>query len=72
MEAWDGMLAQGNVVAEHRPHDDEACRVYLQWYQVRTRTRVTYVPPELPQEPADASAGYPVRRDQNYGTAVSL
>ena len=60
------------MVGEQRPHDDEAWMAYLHWYVLRTRTRVTYVPPELPQQPADPSAGYPIRRDQNYGTVVSL
>jgi hypothetical protein len=35
-----------NLVEEVRPHDDTAWEVYIQWYTLRTRARVVYVPPQ--------------------------
>jgi hypothetical protein len=63
--------------AEHRLHGGAAWVAYLQWYLLRTRTRVTYVhatppPPPVPDHdriPPDAT--YPVRRDKTATTAVS-
>ena len=75
VQAWLAVSDADNVVAEQRPHDDEAWRAYLQWYLVRIRTRVMFGPPELQEEPepeAVASQGYPVRRDQTSATAVSF
>ena len=73
--AWANATA--NVVTETRPHDDEAWPAYLTWYVQRTRTRVMYVPDEAPPPIPDVhrtlpSTTYPVRRDQNFDTAVSL
>jgi hypothetical protein len=45
LDAWAAAAAPEHVVVEPRLHDDNAWRAYLQWSTVRTRTRVTYVPP---------------------------
>ena len=65
--AWANATA--NVVTETRPHDDEAWAAYL--------TCVMYVPDEAPPPIPNVhrtlpSTTYPVRRDQNFDTAVSL
>jgi hypothetical protein len=66
-----------NLVEEVRPHDDTAWEAYIQWYTPRTRARVMYIPPQLAAPVPDAtrvlaSTAYPVRRDQQYDTAVSF
>jgi hypothetical protein len=45
LDMW--VTATQNVVIEPRLHDDDTWRAYLQWYTVRTQTRVTYVPRTL-------------------------
>jgi hypothetical protein len=76
VDGW--ATAPQNVVMEDRPHDDTTWEAYIQWYTLRTRSCVMYVPPQLAASVADAtravvsSAAYPVRRDQHYDTAVSL
>jgi hypothetical protein len=70
--------APDHVVTEERAHDDAAYMTYLMWYIPRIRTRVMYVPsaPPLPPIPDHQwllpSGTYPVRRDQNADTRVSL
>jgi hypothetical protein len=46
MDVWD--TATQNVVTEHRPHDDTVWEAYIQWYTLRTRTRVMYISPQPP------------------------
>ena len=75
VQAWLAASDADNVITEQWPHNDEAWRAYLEWYLVRSRMRVTFVPPELPEDPEPevvASQGYPVRRDQTSATAVSF
>jgi hypothetical protein len=64
-----------NLVEEVRPHDDTAWEAYIQWYTLRTRARVMYVPPHLAAPVPDAmtvlaSTVYSVRWDQHYDTAA--
>jgi hypothetical protein len=67
-----------NVVTEDRPHDDTAWEAYIQWYTLRTQSRVMYIPPQPPASVPDTARAivhtgpYPVRRDQHYDVAVSL
>jgi hypothetical protein len=44
-----------NLVEEVRPHDDTAWEVYIQWYTLRTRSRVMYVPPQPAAPVPDAA-----------------
>jgi hypothetical protein len=66
---WASVLHEQNVITEHYLHDSTAWVAYLQWYLLRTRTRVTYVlaiPPPPPVPDHDRvlpDATYPVRRD---------
>jgi hypothetical protein len=66
---WASAAHEQNVVTEHRLPDAAAWVAYLQWYQRRTRTRVTYVPATAPPPPVPdhdrvlLDATYPVRRD---------
>jgi hypothetical protein len=59
LDAW--ATTGQNVVVEPRLHDDDAWRVYLQWYTARTRSHVTYVPPNPHLDLVPASM-YPCRR----------
>jgi hypothetical protein len=74
---WASVAHEQNVVTEHRLHDGAAWVAYLQWYLLRMRTRVTYVPATPPPPPVVDHGGvlrdatYPVRRDQTADTAVS-
>jgi hypothetical protein len=74
---WASAAHEQNVVIEHCLHDGAAWVAYLQWYLLRTWTRVTYVPATLPLPPVPdhdrvlPDAIYPVRRDQTADTAVS-
>jgi hypothetical protein len=74
---WASAAHKQNVVTEHRLCDGAAWVAYLQWYLLRTRTRVTYVPatPPLPPVPNHdrilSDATDPVRRDQTTDIAVS-
>jgi hypothetical protein len=66
-----------NIFEEVQPHDDTAWEAYIQWYTLRTRLRVMYVPPQPATLVPDtarvlANTAYQVRRDQHYDTAVSL
>jgi hypothetical protein len=74
---WASVRHEQNVVTEHRLHDDATCVAYLQWYLLRTRTRVTYVPTTPPPPPVPdhdrilLDATYPMRRDLTADTTVS-
>jgi hypothetical protein len=65
---WASAVHEQNVVTEHRLHDGAAWVACLQWYLLRTQTRVTYVsatPPPPPVPDHDRilpGATYPVRR----------
>jgi hypothetical protein len=48
VDAWATAAALENVVIEDRPHDGRAWEAYIQWYTLRTQTRVMYVPPQPP------------------------
>jgi hypothetical protein len=67
-----------HIVAEESPHDDAAWTSYLTWYIPWIQTRVMYVPSTPPpslipdHQRLLPSSTYPVRRDQNADTAVSL
>jgi hypothetical protein len=63
LDAW--ATASQNVVIKPCLHDDDAWRAYLQWYTARTRTRMTYVPPNPRLDLVPAST-YPYRRDQYH------
>jgi hypothetical protein len=74
---WASAAHEQNVVTEHRLHDVVAWVAYLQWYLLRTHTRVMYMPATAPPPPVPdhdwvlPDAIYPVRRDQTADTAVS-
>jgi hypothetical protein len=74
---WASAAHEQNVVTEHCLHDGAAWVAYLQWYLLRTRTRVTYVPATPPPPPVPdhdtvlPDTTYPVRRDQTANTAVN-
>jgi hypothetical protein len=74
---WASAAHEQNVVTEHRLHDGAAWVAYLQWYLLRTRTRVTYVPATLPPPRVSdhdrilLDVTYSVLRDQTADTAVS-
>jgi hypothetical protein len=75
VDSWATTLQ--NVVTEDRPHDDTAWEAYIQWYTLRTRSRVMYVPPQSAVPVPDAarvlaSTAYPVQRNQHYDTAMGL
>jgi hypothetical protein len=65
LDAWVNVAAPDHVIVEPRLHDDDAWRVYLQWYTSRALTRVTYVPPNPRLDLVPAST-YPYRRDQYH------
>jgi hypothetical protein len=77
MDEWASTAHEQNVVTEHRLHDGMVWVAYLQWYLLRTWTRVTYVPATPPPPPVPdhdrilPDTTYPVRRDQTADTAVS-
>jgi hypothetical protein len=58
LDAWANAAAPDHVIVEPRLQDDDTWRAYLQWYTLRTRTRVTYVPPNPRLDLVPASA-YP-------------
>jgi hypothetical protein len=75
VDGWATSLQ--NIVTENRPHDDTMWEAYIQWYTLRTQSRVMYVPPQPAAPVLDAarvlaSTAYPVRRDQHYDAAASL
>jgi hypothetical protein len=75
IDGW--AIALQNVVEEVRPHDDTAWEAYIQWYTLRTRSRVMYVLPQPAVSVPDAtgvlaSTAYSVRRDQHYDAAMRL
>jgi hypothetical protein len=41
MVDWASAAHEQNIVTEHRLHDGVAWVAYLQWYLLRTRTRVS-------------------------------
>jgi hypothetical protein len=68
LDAW--ATASQNVFVEPCLHGDDAWRAYLQWYTTRTRTRMTYVPPN-PRLDLVPTSTYPYRRDQSHNILVS-
>jgi hypothetical protein len=74
---WASVVHEQNVVTKHRLHDGAGWVAYLQWYLLRTRTRVTYVPTTPPPPPVPdhdkilPDATYPVCRDHIANTTVS-
>jgi hypothetical protein len=68
LDAW--ATSAQNVVVEPRLHDDDdAWRAYLQWYTARTRTRVTYVPPNSHLDLVPTST-YAYQRDQSHNLVL--
>jgi hypothetical protein len=74
---WESAAHEQNVVTEHRLHDGATWVAYLQWYLLRTWTRVTYVPATPPPPPVPdhdrilPDATYPVCRDHTADIEVS-
>jgi hypothetical protein len=68
MDLWDGAEAQ--EVADFGPHTEAYFISYLQWYQPRTRCRLTY--PDISPEPHEATSygGYARYRDEMLAGAV--
>jgi hypothetical protein len=64
---WASAAHEQNVVTEHRLHDGATLVAYLQWYLLRTRTGVMYVPTTPPPPPVPdhdrilPDVTYPVR-----------
>jgi hypothetical protein len=77
VDEWAFAADGENVASEHRRHNDAAWVAYLQWYLMRTRMRVTYVPATPPPPPVLnhdrilLDTTYPVCRDQTADTTVS-
>jgi hypothetical protein len=77
VDEWASAAYEQNIITEHRLHNGTAWVAYLQWYLLRTRTRVTYMPSTPPPPPIPdhdrilPDTTYPVRRDQTANTAVS-
>jgi hypothetical protein len=60
---WASAAHEQNVVTEHCLHDGAAWVAYLQWYLLRTQTRVTYVPATPPRHLSQTTTGsYRTRR----------
>jgi hypothetical protein len=77
VDEWVSATQEENIVTENCLHDGTTWVAYLQWYLLRMRTWVTYVPATLPWPPVPnhnrilPNTTYPVRRDQTADTAVS-
>jgi hypothetical protein len=52
-------------------HTDESYRAYLQWYQPRTRSRITRPLLQQPPRQPTTEDTYPRHRDQQFSGAVS-
>ena len=55
----------------HLVHFDALFAEYLGWYLRRTRTRVTYTPPDVVQRTPTLTDMYPVQHEQATAYGVS-
>jgi hypothetical protein len=69
VQAWVHASKATNIIAKQPLHDDEAWRVYLQWYMVRTRMRVTCMPST---EASHHLTGVPRLTGLEHGTTISF
>jgi hypothetical protein len=69
VQLWE--TAENQQFHDPGPHTEASFRSYLQWYQPRTRCRLTYV--DLAPEPHHASSqeGYARYRDEALAGMVS-
>ena len=55
----------------HLVHSDAVFAEYLRWYLLRTRTRVTYTPPDVVQWTPALTDTYPVQHEQAVAYGMS-